>query len=223
MVYDFSRQAQKAAGQWRQEKVWVYPLPENVGIMVDRDRQDQPRSVAPGSAADHAGLRAGDRLRALNGVPVASFGDIQYALNRAPTVGQIPVSWERAGRVMSSQLRLTPGWRKTDISWRASMRGLEPSACVYGDDLKPQEKRAFGLPANHLAFRQGDYVPKTAKAAGIRAKDIILGIDNRPLVMTMLQFNVYIRLNYKVGDRVTFNVVRDGQRLRVPMVLPAHD
>jgi S1-C subfamily serine protease len=86
--------------------VWVYPLPENVGITVDRDQQDRVRAVATGSAAAGAGLKAGDALSDLNGVSVASFGDIQFALNRAPAAGQIPVQWERAGRGMSSQLRL---------------------------------------------------------------------------------------------------------------------
>jgi hypothetical protein len=41
--------------------------------------------------------------------------------------------------------------------------------------------------------------------------------------MNMLQFNAYIRLNYKVGDRVVFNVLRDGERLRVSMTLPRRD
>jgi hypothetical protein len=223
MVYQFSRQAERAAGQWRRDKIWVYPLPENVGITVTRDRQDQVQQVAPGSAAEQAGLQAGDRLRELNGVSIASLGDIQYALDRAPASGQIPVSWERAGQVRNDQLPLAPGWRKSDISWRSSMWSLEPSASVYGNDLKPEEKQSLGLPANGLAFRQGDYVPPAAKAAGIRAKDIIHGIDGQSLPMNMLHFNAYVRLNYQVGDRIVYDIIRDGQRLKVPMVLPAHD
>lgn len=223
MVYDFRRQALKGAGQWRLDNVWVYPLPENIGIRVDRDRQNRVILVMPGSAASRAGLKPGDTLRELNRMPVVSFGDLQYALHQAPAAGQIPVSWQHDDQTRTASLALSPGWRKTDISWRASMWGLEPSASVYGDDLTPKEKQALGLPANHLAFRQGDYVPKPARTAGIRAKDIILGIDDRSLAMTVLQFNVYIRLSYKVGDRITFNILRDGQRLRVPMVLPAHD
>lgn len=223
MVYQFSREAERAAGRWSRDKIWVYPLPENVGITVSRDRQDQVEQIRPGSAAEQAGLRAGDRLRELNGVSVASFGDIQRALDRAPAAGQIPISWQRAGRELSGRLPLAPGWRKTDISWRASMWSLPPSASVYGDDLKPGEKQSLGLPADCLAFRQGDYVPPAAKAAGIRAKDIILGIDGRPLAMNMLHFNAYVRLNYQAGDRIVYDVIRDGQRLKVPMVLPAHD
>ena len=39
----------------------------------------------------------------------------------------------------------------------------------------------------------------------------------------MLQFNVFTRLNYKVGDRVTYAVLRDGKRLTVPITLERRD
>ncbi|MEX0714306.1 MAG: hypothetical protein WD278_18365 [Pirellulales bacterium] len=41
--------------------------------------------------------------------------------------------------------------------------------------------------------------------------------------MKMLQFNVYIRLNFDVGDRITYNVIRGGKRLDLPMVLADRD
>ena len=100
------------------------------------------------------------------------------------------------------------------------MWGLEPPACVYGEDLTPEAKKALGLPEKSMAFRQGDFVPGPAKRAGIQAKDVILGIDGKNLEMTMLQFNAYVRLSFKIGDRITFNVLRDGKRLDVPMTLP---
>ena len=50
--------------------------------------------------------------------------------------------------------------------------------------------------------------------------DIIIGVDGKPLEMKMLQFHAHIRLNYEVGDKITFNVIRNGKRLKIPMVLP---
>jgi serine protease Do len=220
-VYDFQREALKAAGQWRREDIWVYPLPQNVGLTLDLGQQNLVRSVAPGSPADRAGLKPGDTLRKLNAMPATSFGDCEYALHHAPATGSIPVSWQRGRRSMGGKLLLAKGWRETDISWRASMWGLEPQPCVYGEDLTAGEKQALGLPPKNLAFRQGQFVPKPARAAGVQAKDIIFGIDDRPLSMTMLQFNTYVRLNYHVGDKITFHVIRDGKRLDLPMVLPA--
>ena len=99
------------------------------------------------------------------------------------------------------------------------MWGLEPKIGVYGDDLTAKQKRALGLSSDRLAFRQGKFVPNQSRRAGIRGGDIILGINDRPLKMKMLQFNAYVRLNFKVGDSIVFNVVRNGKRLRLPMKL----
>jgi hypothetical protein len=52
---------------------------------------------------------------------------------------------------------------------------------------------------------------------------VIVGVDDRRLEMTARQFQAYVRLRYKVGDRLTFNVVRDGQALRIPMKLPGRN
>jgi membrane-associated protease RseP (regulator of RpoE activity) len=219
-VYDFRREARQAAGTWRRDEVWVYPLPDNVGLTLETDRGDRVRSVAAGSAAERAGLRKGDTLRRLNGLPVASFADVQYALHRAPAAGQVGVTWERAGRTHQGRLHLADGWRQTDVSWRWSLRGLDPQPCVHGDDLEPAQKKAVGLSARRLAFRQGPFVPAAAEQAGIRQNDIILGVDGKALEMTERQFRAYLRLNYQVGDRVTFNLLRKGKRLDVPVKLP---
>jgi hypothetical protein len=38
--------------------------------------------------------------------------------------------------------------------------------------------------------------------------------------LTMLQFNAHVRLSYNVGDTITLDVLRKGQRLKVPLKLP---
>jgi predicted metalloprotease with PDZ domain len=219
-VYDFRREALQTAGKWQLDEVWVYPLPENLGLTVDVDRGDRVRAVAAGSAAARLGLAAGDTLRAVNGRPVASFADVQYALHRAPARGSVPVAWERAGKTHNGRLDLAEGWRKTDISWRWSLRGLQPEPCVDGEDLTPQEKQRLGLGAKQLAFRQGAFVTPPARFAGVRINDVIVGVDGRRLEMTARQFGAYIRLNYRPGDRVRLNVLRAGQRVDLTLKLP---
>src|SRR5262249_4949082 len=155
---------------------------------VDRDRGDRVRAVAAGSPAARAGLSAGDVLRSVNGLPVASFTDVQYALHRSPARGSIPVAWERAGKAHAGRLELAEGWRKTDVSWRWSLRGLQPEPCVDGEDLTPQEKKQLGLGARRLAFRQGPFVRPEARHAGVQVHDVIIGVDGRALEMTARQF-----------------------------------
>jgi hypothetical protein len=127
----------------------------------------------------------------------------------------------RPGRAARrGELRLAEGWRKTDVSWRWSLRGLDPAPWVEGEDLSPEEKKALGLAPGRLAFRQEYFVSAPARQAGIRPGDVILGLDGRPLEMSARQFAAYVRLHYKVGDRVTYNLLRAGRRLDVPLRLP---
>lgn len=220
-VYDFRRDAEIAAGRWTRDQVWVYPPPDNLGFKLDPQAGRRIAAIAANRAAEQAGLRPGDELVKLNGVPIASFADAQYALQRAPVEGWIDARVQRGEQTLDVRLPLRPGWRQTDISWRASMWNLEPSPCVYGPDLTAEEKAHLGLPPTALAFRQNQYLSRHVRQAGLRVGDIIVGIDGKRLEMTMLQFNAYVKLNYRTGDRITFNLMREGQRLDVPFTLPA--
>jgi hypothetical protein len=222
-VYDFRREELKAAKKWSLDEVWVYPPPANVGLTLDPERGDRVKAVPAKSPADRAGLRSGDVLKALNGVPIASFADAQYALHLGPASGRVAVVWERDGKEHKGELDLAAGWRKSDISWRASMWGLEPAAAVHGRDLGADEKKRLGLSEKALAFRQAEFVTPAARAAGLRAGDVIVGVDGKPLEMTMAQFNAYVRLTYHVGDKVTYNILRDGKRVDIPLTLPGRD
>jgi S1-C subfamily serine protease len=223
MVYDFRLEERKAAGTWKLDDVWVYPSPENLGLTLDLKQGNHVLTVQPNSPASRAGVRAKDTLQSLNGFRVVSFADAQYALEHAPAEGSVGLSWQRGDQAMHGKLSLAPGWRKTDISWRASMWGLEPATGVYGPDLSVQEKKTLGLGDKVLAFRQASPVPISARKAGIQAHDIILGVAGEKLAMTMIQFNAYIRLTRKVGDQVVFNVLRGGKRMELPMKLPRRD
>src|SRR5262245_12669091 len=102
-----------------------------------------------------------------------------------------------------------------------SMWGLEPAPHVHGRDLGEESRKRLGLSDKALAFLQGDFVPAAAREAGVRAGDVILGVDGKSLQMTAQQFQAYVRLTYKVGDRLTYNILRDGRRMDVPLTLPA--
>jgi membrane-associated protease RseP (regulator of RpoE activity) len=218
-VYDFRREELQKAGRWRTEEVWVYPQPENVGLTADVEDGRLIRKVADGSAAARLGLRPGDRVMRIGEVPTVSFADVQYGLHRAPASGEVAVAWLRDGREQTGRLFLGEGWRKTDISWRWSLRGLDPSPWVHGDDLTAAERKALNLGDKRLALRQGPYVSDPATRAGIRQNDVIIGVDGKELEMTGRQFGAFIRLNYKVGDRVTYNLLRDGKRLDATVTL----
>jgi S1-C subfamily serine protease len=206
-------------GKWERDMAWRYPPPVNLGFDLEMDRGNVVKETKHGSPAATAGLQAGDILRLLNGVPVHSFADAQFALDRAPKTGSVEVVRERDEQVLKDRLPLFDGWRKADATWRASTRRLLGSARLYGLDLTPEEKQALGLPVKQLAFRQKEPVSAQAQAAGIRAGDIILGVDDRPLEMELSDFLPDVRRNYLIGDRVTVHLLREGKRMSVGMTL----
>ena len=218
-VWDFRRSLLQSTGKWTRADIFVYPSPAALGIELDVDDGNLIRTIAPGSPAAAARLQAGDRMTKLGGESVASFADAQHALHRAPEVGVLSFMGERDGVDIVSRIKLAEGWRESDISWRESTWGLDPQASVYGVGLSLVEKDDLGLGPKRLAFFQGKYVPPQARKAGIRGGDVILGYDGKELEMNMRQFNAFIRLNHKVGDRIVFDVVRDGKRMKIPMTL----
>src|SRR5262249_6853211 len=160
-----------------------------------------------------------DRITRVGDVATVSFADVQYGLQIAPASGSIEIAWERAGRVETARLELANGWRRTDVSWRWSLRGLDPQPWVRGSDIPLEEKRTLGLDPKRLALRRGAFVAPVAHNAGIQTGDIIIGVDGKPLEMNARQFAAYVRLTYRVDDRVIYNVIRDGKRVDIPLTL----
>jgi len=219
-VYEFRREAKQAAGTWSRSELWVYPEPANVGLLLDIHQGNKIVKVLAPSAAAEAGIAAGDILREINGVAIASIADVQFALHGAPPRGRVTVSWKRGNKDCAGVLELKEGWRTTDLSWRWSLKSLAPAPCVHGDDLSAMEKQALGLTPASLAFRQGPFLSVPARHAGIQINDIIIGVDHRKLEMSARQFEVYVRVNYHPGDTVIYNILRGKLRLNLPLRFP---
>jgi predicted metalloprotease with PDZ domain len=208
-----------ADGSWSRDQMWRYPLPENLGLKLELHRGNLVEKVTPASPAAQAGLKPGDVLRRMGAVPIHSFGDAQFALDKAPAKGTLDVAWERGGQTQTGALALAEGWRKSDVRWRPSMRRLVPNLPLYGDDLTTEQRKPLGLTEKQLAFRQKSQVTAKAREAGFQAGDVILGIDGLKLEMDAIDFLRYVRREYVVGDTITLTVLRDGKTLKLPLVL----
>jgi S1-C subfamily serine protease len=187
--------------------------------VLEVDRGNVVRKVMTGSAAAAIGLQPGDVVESLGGIRVRSFADAQYALDKAPAKGTLQIVWQRRDEWFDKQLRLNSGWRRSDILWRPSMYKMIAAPRVFGDDLNATAKATLGLAEKQLAFRQRDSVSTQARKAGIRAGDIILGFEGKQLEMDAYEFQSYVRREYLSGDIVKVIVIRDGQKIILPMKL----
>ena len=206
-------------GKWKREMIWRYPPPDNLGLELDVDRGNIVKKVKETSPAAKAGIKTGDSVTLLNKIPVHSFGDAQYALDRAPETGTVNITWQRAGQSMTAKLELPKHWRKTDITWRPSLYNQVPAMYMFGDNLSEAEKKKLGLSTKQTAFRLEDPVPLYAKKAGVLKNDIVIGVDGEETNMRMYDFLRHVRRQYIVGDQVSFNIIRNGKRVNVPVKL----
>jgi hypothetical protein len=218
-VNEFVRADRQARGEWSRDDLWVYPLPENIGLTLDVDAGDRVKSVLPNSPAAKAGLKPGDRLTALAGRRIASFADASYALHKSPTKGPIPVAWHRGGQPLTAELTLAEGWKKTNITWRPSLLDILPSLPFSGEELTAAEKKPLGLAPERAALRQDATVHASLRAVGVKPGDVLVGYDGQPVNGTLDDLLGHVRRNYLVGDRLTLNLIREGKPVEVVVVL----
>ena len=173
-VYEFRRDLLQREKRWSLDDVWVYPQPENLGLSLNVNEGNRVTSVTPNSSAANLGLRAKDVLIRINDTPIASVADVQYALHKAPKSGAITLEWWAKNGKKKGSMPLADGWRKTDVSWRWSLKSLAPNPSIVGDDLDLEGRKNLGLNANQLAFRHMNFLSPTARNAGLQTGDVIL-------------------------------------------------
>lgn len=207
-------------GKFTKALLFQYPLPENVGITLDVDANTLVKSVAAGSPAEKAGIHAGDRVIRAGSAAIVTPADLQFVLNGIPEPGSVQLQVERGGKSQPPMtLELPAGWRRTDISWRPSQDGVAPQLGVWGRPLTEDEKRRLGIPGDRLGLQVNFFFPGEAWAktrGDLRNGDILLGVNGKELPsMTMRQFHTHYRLNHSVGETLTLNVLRGGEKVEV--------
>ena len=213
-IYDAMNQHAQETGSFTQSTLWKYPLPENIGLIIDANDGTRITSVVPGTPADASGLEPGTHVRFVNGQVISSIADIQWVLHHLPnTATRVEVTTERSRRVT---LALPADWKRTDISWRESMWSLSPRLRVWAPALTEEQKRERDLPLEKGAYlvrwinRDSD-AGRAAHDAGMRQKDVIVAVAGEALNMTWAQLSVHIKLNYSVGDELPLTILRDGK------------
>ena len=185
-------------GQW--------PLPENVGILLDRNDGLLVKKVTAGSPAALAGIQSGDQLGMANGMRLYGQADFRGVLHRASAKeDSIQIAWMRGSRIMSGKITVRLGWRKTQNYWRKTVYDG-----VYGPGMGffplkgPKSGKGQGLsvkpwmgpnPANRPVY-----------ATGLRPNMEIVAINGMDSDMETRKLIAWFRLNHKPGETVTYKI-----------------
>ena len=194
-------------GSFRIEQLMQkWPLPENVGITLNRDHGLLVDEVAVNSPAAEAGLQPGDQLGMANETKLFGQADFRGVLHRASfDADRIQVAWTRGEQVMFGTLTVEPGWKATENSWRKTVYDGAYGPTMGFFPLKgPNAGKGRGLSIKPWMGR-----PPTDRPiyqTGLRPNMEIVAINGMNEDMETRKLITWFRLNHEAGDEVTYTV-----------------
>jgi S1-C subfamily serine protease len=196
-----------------------------IGIVIGETRAavedpENPRPAAvrvagvfEGSPAEAAGLRAKDWILAVDGVPVASPGDLTGRVRDLGEDAWVQILLERAGRERTISLRL--GLRPEDGMPRTRLvRGW---VGVQAIELPPKLRQHFGAPEDAGVMIADLVEGGPAELAGFELGDVVVSVDGDPVASTADLARLVAGSG--VGNEVEFEIARDGARVVLEAVI----
>jgi hypothetical protein len=169
-------------------------------------------------AVEAAGMKAGDRIAALNGTPVWTFGDLQYYYDKVDRrARRVRITVDRGGESVALSIALPELWWWTDLGFRQST--VDPRVYFESRPLAEPEKRALQLQPDGFASRV-KYVDELAgmlKSHALRMGDIVFGVDGVERDEIANTAELFIKLRKTAGETVTLDLIRDGERMQMQL------
>ncbi len=207
---------------------WIYPQPsiQTVGVTLATDDIAKVEAVAAGSAAEKAGLMAGDQIVSVNAQPLVSMADVSWVLHGASDAGSLSLGVNRGGTPLPALLTLDlpAGWRmQSDIGRRVGSWPMR--AMAFGgmkmDDMTDSERAAASLPNEGMALRiihVGQHGPHArAKQAGFQKDDILMQVGDMTSRITESYLIGRLLQDHLPGDHIPSVVLRGGKRVELKL------
>jgi serine protease Do len=184
------------------------PLAESFGLKAPNGAL--VASVAQGSAAAKAGLKAGDVITSLDGTAMKTAGDVSTRVGMARPGERIALGvWrDRSSREVTVSLG------RADVEAAATSVAAEGDGAVLGLSVRPlegAELRRAGLDHGLLV----EQVSGPAERAGVQQGDVLLALNGRP-VQAVSQVRDTLRSHPR---NVALLIAREGQQIFVPVEL----
>lgn len=196
----------------------LYRSPDLKTIGIQLDVPKGLLVAQAGGAAQAAGMQPGDRISAINGVTVWTFGDLQYQYDKVDRkADHIQLTVDRAGKSVDLALTLPPLWWWTDVRWRQS--SVDPRLYFEARPLTESQKRELQLKPGGFAstVKSVDSFAQMTKSHELKVGDIVYAVDGVEQDDVATNVELYIKLRKTPGDTVTLDVIRGGQRMKMPL------
>jgi serine protease Do len=148
--------------------------------LADSFKLDKPEgalvsSVDKGSAADHAGLRAGDVIRKFSGQPIISSGDLPALVGQAAPGEKVSLEIWREGKREERTATLGDAGDKTTTLATSNESIGQGKLGLALRPLQPQEKQEAGVDGLLIEDAGGP-----SARAGVQPGDVLIAINGTP-------------------------------------------
>jgi serine protease Do len=167
--------------------------------------------VAPDSAADRAGIKAGDVILKFDGASIVDAGQLSARVGTAAPGDKATLEIWRDGRTQS--LTATIGNAAADGTLADAGNGTSAPARLglALRPLSPQERQQSGISSGLVVEDAQGH----AAEAGIQAGDVVLSVDGTP-VQSVVQLRKLVQAHDK---QIALLIQRGDARLFVPVTL----
>lgn len=213
------------------ERAKALKLREEAGVEITR--------VEPDGPAEKGGLKVGDAVVQYNGERVEGMEQFKRLVNETPVGREVKLEIVRAGApqnvivkigqrrpvnaftlgspafapqaMRSFEMRM-PDIPRSFLSWRSSALGIE------GESLEGQLAAYFGVKEGVLV--RSVMKASAAEKAGIRAGDVITGVDNSKIATPA---DLSSRIRSLRGKQASVTLMRDRKEITVSVAIDEND
>ena len=221
-------------GRFRRDLLFTFPLPETLGMEIDRQHGHRAAKVQPDSVAASCGMKAGDEVVQINGVPIRSELDIRWSLHRLPLdMSRVTVQVRREpsdaasanppirAQFVTVELKLPPRWREGELGWRKSSRSIPMDWSFRGAAMTETQRREGNLPLSGLALNVLSVTPSGfAGALDLQKYDVILALNGDTRERSLEQLRSDLLRRFTPGDEVRLTIRRAEQTMELKGQFP---